>query len=54
METLLLSKKYKYSSGSGTSLVGMDPYNFVTQKLGDTIKCMVDELYCIIKKKSFY
>ena len=27
----------------------MNPYNFVSRKLSDTIECMVDELHCIIK-----
>ena len=46
-------KIYTYSSGSGTSSVGMDPYNFVTREMKNTMECMANELYCIIQCNSF-
>ena len=48
-ENNTIVKRYTHGLGSGTSSVGMDIYNFMTQKTSDTMKYMADELHCIIK-----
>ena len=44
-ESSELTRHYIYGYGSGTSSVGMEPYNFFTSKMTYEIKYIVTELH---------